>query len=555
MGRARTIGVTSSLLGAGLLLADCQGLPGITSLPSGSTGSGSSSALAAGGGALPTVTPIPADAGEHGYPFDAVPTTPLYPGAPTIDLAADGYVQKEFLLSGTDDVYGRSGAWASNGDWQVPVAEANVLYTTRFLVRYPTNPAKFKWTVVVEWLNDSTGADVDPVWAEDASELLADGYAYVGVTAQRAGMEDLKTWDPERYGSLGDQSDGQSYGIFTQAAEAIRADAATILGGLDPKDLIAAGDSQSAFRLTTYVNAFEPLTHAYDGFLLVGRSVTAAPLGSGLLSTSPAPASIRSNPGAPVLEVNTQGDVEEFGASLALQPATNELRIWEVAGASHIDDHEASYELETLAREEPSVPAPSCLLGTPIGGVSPLVNGLNQADNMPLYQAEQAALADLQRWVTSGVPAPAEQSPLSTTSVLGGAVQVVNTNQFGLASGGVELPQAQVPTEYSSPINVSTLDLEDLSPLTLFQDLTAELDFFTEGALPITDTAARNEGLCLLSGSFLPLPAAELAQLYPTHPDYVAKVTAAAEADEAEGFLTPTDAAQDIAAAQASSIP
>src|SRR5579871_1512675 len=35
-------------------------------------------------GPLPTVAPIPAHAGSHGYPYDAVPTRSSFPGAPTI---------------------------------------------------------------------------------------------------------------------------------------------------------------------------------------------------------------------------------------------------------------------------------------------------------------------------------------------------------------------------------------------------------------------------------------------------------------------------------------
>jgi len=74
-----------------------------------------------------------------------------------------------------------------------------------------------------------------------------------------------KTWDPQRYGALGDSNDGQSYDIFTQAAQAARADAANLLGGLRPATIIGAGDSQSAFRVVTYVNAIQPLSHAFDG--------------------------------------------------------------------------------------------------------------------------------------------------------------------------------------------------------------------------------------------------------------------------------------------------
>jgi Alpha/beta hydrolase domain len=103
-------------------------------------------------------------------------------------------------------------------------------------------------------------------WSGSAlyNALLSQGYAYVGVTAQTAGINDLKAWDPKRYGALGDSNDGQSYDILTQAAQAVRADSATLLGGLTPKRLIATGDSQSAFRIDTYVNAIQPVTHAFS---------------------------------------------------------------------------------------------------------------------------------------------------------------------------------------------------------------------------------------------------------------------------------------------------
>ena len=115
---------------------------------------------------LPTIAEIPPGSGIHGYPYDAVPTTPSFAGAPTINLASYGYVEQEFTMSGTTNIYRESGIWGPDGKWNVSVAQSGVPYTTRLLVRYPTNPAKFNGTVVVEWLNDTTGGDQDPVWSE-----------------------------------------------------------------------------------------------------------------------------------------------------------------------------------------------------------------------------------------------------------------------------------------------------------------------------------------------------------------------------------------------------
>ncbi len=497
---------------------------------------------------LPKLTEIPAGSGTHGYPYNAVPQTPTVPGAPFYNLSALGYVENEFLMSGGATEYGESGPWGSNGDWGVSVSQRNVPYATNLIVRYPTNPAKFNGTVVIEWLNVVTGGDQDPVWAEIANEALSDGYAYIGVTPQNAGMNDLKTWDPVRYGSLGDSSDLQSYDIFTQAAEAARDDSATLLGGLTVRHVIAAGDSESAFRLDTYENAIQPDTHAFDAFMTVGRAVDAAPLGNGLIAVSPFGAHIRTDSSVPTIQFYTQGDVVELDAAAARQPDNAHLRTWELAGASHIDAHEAAYEIETINRDSPSVPVPACVFGTPIEGTGTALDGVNQTNNMPLFEVEDAELADLQNWLVNGVPAPHESVPLSATSLFG-LYYIPNTNKYGIAGGGIQMPEAQVPTEDYSTINVSSGTLSELNPIALVSELESALTTLSTGG--ITNSTVRSLGLCLLSGYFTNLGNSTLQSLYPTLSDYVSRYTAAANAEVAAGFLTPADAAAAIASAQA----
>jgi hypothetical protein len=503
---------------------------------------------ASGAAALPALTEIPAGSGTHGFAYDAVPQTPTVPGAPFINLSEVGYAEREFTMSGSDTIYKQSGSWASNGKWSVSASKTNVPYATRLLVRYPTNPAKFNGTVVFEWLNDTTGGDQDPVWAQLYNELISKGYAYVGVTAQRPGMKDLATWDPARYGTLGDSNDGQSYEIFTQAANAVKANSATLLGGLTPKELIGTGDSQSAFRIDTYVNAIQPLTHAFNGFLGVGRAVTAAPIGEGLVSTSPFPALIRTDNTAPFIQLNTQGDIEELDAAAARQPDNSDLRTWEVTGAAHIDAHEASYETETLALENPTLQAPSCALGTPIEGTGTPLDGHNQPDNMPLFEVEDAALAGLQNWVTKGT-APAKGTQISTIPVLFGAYYLVNKNRYGVGEGGIRMPEAQVPAEDYSALNFANANEESLNPLSLTSELEGAFESLETGS--ISNEAVRDEGLCLLSGYFTDLSHPTLKSLYPTTASYASKFTTAANTEVSAGFMTPEDAAAAIANANA----
>lgn len=502
----------------------------------------------------PTLTENPPGIGLHGHPYDAVPTVAIIPQAPVLDLAALGYVEREFQMSGGATVYQQRGIWSSNGAWSVSVAQSNVPYTTRILVRYPTDPAKFNGTVVFEWLNDTTGGDQDPLWSQIYQQALRDGYAYVAVTAQAAGMEDLAVWDPARYGALGASNDGQSYDIFTQAAQAVRANAATLLGGLVPRRLIGGGDSQSAFRIVTYVNAIQPVTHAFDGFIAVGRAAVGAPLGNGLIATSPVPALIRTDNRSPFIQLNTEGDIVELGAGLSRQADNNYLRTWELPGAAHIDAHEASYELATLARDQPTVPVPMCQFGTPITGTGTPLDGINQVNNMPLFEVEDAALVALHNWLALGVQPP--HSPRISTIPFLFVFDIVLRDQFGNALGGIRLPDIQAPTEFYSPINFSIQNPNNLSidPASLISLVQSTLNtLFVTGS--IDDANLRSSGLCLLSGFFTPLPDATLSRLYSNHASYVAKFTAAANAAVSAGFLTPADRDAAVAAAQAADIP
>jgi hypothetical protein len=501
--------------------------------------------------ALPTVTEIPPTSGEHGYPYDAVPPPSGIPGAPklnSVTLAEAGYTEQEFKMAGTTNVYRENGIWGSNGDWGISVSQSNVPYTTRLLVRYPS-AAKFNGTVVFEWTNVTTGGDQDPVWSEMGEEAVRQGYAWVGVTAQKAGMEDLVRWDPTRYAGLGDSNDGQSYSIFTQAAEAVKADSATLLGGLTPKKLIGTGDSQSAFRVDTYVNAFQPVTDAFNGFIAIGRAVTAAPLGNGLIATSPFPADIRTNNTAPFIQLNTQGDIVELDAAAARQADNTDERTWELPGASHIDAHEAAYELETIARENPTVPVPQCIFGTPIEDTGTVLDGVNQTNNMPLFYVEEGALMDMQKWLVNGTPAPKEPSQISTTPVFFGLYDLVNSNKYGVGNGGIRMPDTEVPTEDYSVLNFAKTSEEGLNSIALFEELKGALEAAETGS--ISNNELRTAGLCLLSGYFTDLSSSTLKSLYPTTAGYATKIKKQVESEESAGFMSPDGAAEAIANAEA----
>ena len=171
-------------------------------------------------------------------------------------------------------------------------------------------------TVVVEWLNVSGGVDAAAAWLTDHVQMIRSGMVYIGVSAQATGIVGatgtlgaangqaggIKGADPARYGSLEHPGDSYSYSIFEQAGAAIRRDAALVLGGLKPTRLLALGESQSATRLVTYIDALQPQSEGvYNGYFVYSRFASSAALSQAPQAAinPPGVVLIRTGPGTP----------------------------------------------------------------------------------------------------------------------------------------------------------------------------------------------------------------------------------------------------------------
>jgi len=108
--------------------------------------------------------------------------------AVSADLRRVGYVQHELLAAGTATSYKVAGALTGDGRWTF-APDASAPYRTRVLVRAPAKARAFSGTVIVEWLNVSGGVDANPEWASTQEEITRAGDAWVGVSAQRIGVE------------------------------------------------------------------------------------------------------------------------------------------------------------------------------------------------------------------------------------------------------------------------------------------------------------------------------------------------------------------------------
>jgi hypothetical protein len=434
------------------------------------------------------------------------------PGVPFVqttsfDLATVGYVGEEYFISGTATAYTSAGEFGLDGRWAVTPA-STAPYKTRIVVYRPSDARRFNGTVVVEWLNVSGGVDAGPDWTQGHVELIRDGFAWVGVSAQYVGVEGgralvgvislpLKIF--ARYSSLSHPGDSFSYDMYTQAGAAVRSPSGPRpLGDLEPKRVIAIGESQSAFRMVTYANAIHPLVHVYDGYFIHSRGSLGANLSEDPQPTIPVPgtAAIRSDLGVPVLTFETETDLTFLRYSDARQPDSKQFRLWEIAGTAHYD----TYGLANGGTDVGTSPAINDLLVTtsPIPGI---INCNSPINAGPQHFVANAAVAALDRWVRRGKPPKAARR----LRVSAGPPVAIEHDADGVGRGGIRTPQVDVPVAA----------------------------FTGEQAGSI---------LCRLFGTTTPFDAAKLKRLYPTHRAFVAKYDRAIRKAQRRGFLLPADA-------------
>jgi hypothetical protein len=430
----------------------------------------------------PTLAAVPSPLVKGPIPSDGTPGDVAHDYiffATTHDLATQGYIEQEFFIEGTANRYttpaGATGAIVDSGH----------PYRTRVVVRRPLNDKDFNGTVLVEWTNVTNGFDAENVWFFGWEHMLRAGYAWVGVSAQRVGVDRLKSWSPGRYGPLDVTQGGTitddslSYDIMSQAGQALRNPRGVdMLGKLKAKRFVAIGESQSAGRLATYINSVMPLGNVWDGVFLLSTFGTA----------------IRTDLPVPVFKVLFEWDIQT-GEAAVRQPDTPKFHRWEVAGTAHVDHHlrlsREPLELRDLAVSSEAVLAPQC--GVPTIG-----------SRVPNHYVVDAAIEALNKWIKNGRE-PAT-SPLFQIASFGpGLSAKIARDSNGMALGGIRLSQMEVPTA----INVG----DNTGP-----------------------------SACSRWGYHVPFDIPTLESLYPKHAGYVRDVVRVTKENHREGFILAPDA-------------
>lgn len=433
-------------------------------------------------------------------------TAPM--AAAGIDLAAAGYTEREFYAEGKANRYrGVLPGTVTTGQ----IIDGNWPYRTRVLVRAP-KAEKFNGFLVVEWANVTAGQDVDFAFAESYKYLLREGYAVAVVSAQRVGVDRLKTWSPERYGTLSvsaDITDPQgggkiddcgfpiscpgdalSWDIMTQVSKALKDNTGDVppLPGLAVKHVMALGESQSAQRLTWYYNAIQPLYKFFDGFVFLDYA-----------------SQLRSDLTTPAISVTTE-------ATAGRSPVTTTsqyTRAWAVPGASHASLYAVKYVDDVLIRDKsfPGANGPmsfTTLLGQQTCKLSPLFSTVDTGLVL------NAALESTRQWITTG------KTAAPTLTIRRNASGAVERDADGKAQGGVRLAQFTAPTAFLSPNG--------------------------------------DQVGCVLSGHHRDYTKDELKTLYGSHEAYVSQVRSAMKDVVEKGYVLPQDAQAVIQAAENSDV-
>jgi len=335
----------------------------------------------------------------------------------------------------------------------------------------PNDSAKFNGNVIVEWINVTGGFDFSASRIMMRRELSRSGAAYVGVSAQEVGVQGgptlmntklfLKKLKAERYQELHILGDQYSFDIYSQVGHLLKSKyGSEILGGLKSKKIISIGESQSAMYLTTYVNAIDPISQVFDGYLIHSRfgfgvPLEGVPVAEFVSSNIPVP--MASKLRVPTFIFVTETDVigasgGEFpihGYVIARQKKMKNLCVWELAGAAHHDSylHKVSAvdkcggNYEELAKAY----APTAHMF-----MAKLEKPFNNGPQH--HYVIEAAIVALQRWVADGIKPPSADA----IKLIGNGTEsnpyLPDVDENGITIGGVRSPWMDVPVSIISGV-------------------------------------------------------------------------------------------------------
>jgi len=403
---------------------------------------------------LMTTPPVPSVVGPVMTPGTMYPN-PAVSIVPTAVKVEDfPYVTEEFFVSGT-----------ANG----------APYTTRVIIRRPKDATAFSGTVIGEAMH-AGGRSLIFEWSRVS--ILTRHHVFAEIVHSPAQIQMLKTFNPERYASLGIAM-GQSNEIIAQFGRLMKSEAMSgrigPLAGYNVRRVTLMGTSASSATVRNYLGVHADLRMPDGGPIFDGYLLTST------LGNTPLPVV-----DVPMIQMPTQTEVTMYAeqGNGYRRPDSDEkgnrFRLYEVAGMPHNN-----------SRDNPGFLNDPCTLPVtdfPAGAFTAL--GLN-------YLVE---------WIANG-KVPPHAPPIEVDKDTTGDGSLLALDQYGNAKGGVRNVFVDVPIA-------------------------------TNGVLGKGRTPAQDR-LCQLGGTKVPLPDATLTGLYKNNADYQNRINARLTQLIKEGWFLP----------------
>jgi hypothetical protein len=334
------------------------------------------------------VPPVPTVSGPVAGPGQMYPNPPVSVVPTAVKVEDFPYVTEEFFVSGT-----------ANG----------APYTTRIIVRRPSNQAAFSGTAVSEALH-AGGRSLIFEWSRQS--ILTRNHLFVEIVHSAANINLLKTFNAERYASL-NIAMGQTNEVIAQVGRLIKSKTGPF-APFDVRRVTLMGTSASSGTVRTYLAAHPTLRMPdekpiFDGFLLTSTN-----------GNTPLP-----SVDVPMIQMPTQTEVvtwAEQGIAYRRPDSDepgNRFRLYEVAGMPHNN-----------SRDSPGFLNDPCTL---------------PVTDFPAGAFTALALNHLVEWIATG-KTPPRAPVIAVDQDTKGDGSHLALDEYGNAKGGIRNVWVDVPT-------------------------------------------------------------------------------------------------------------
>ena len=404
---------------------------------------------------LPTVTNVPITAESYPWLHYKYTQRPL-------ELDEHGFVEEEYILSGTANVYD----WSADPNDPLVVRYSDTPFATRILVRRPADAAQFSGTVIVETMNPARRFDMAIMHGFLNEHTLDHGHAWIGVSMPNV-LASLEQYDESRYSSLtfanpappdavcaGGRGGG---GTPTRNPNegGLRLDALAQLGRWIKSNVPGNpfGDTAQLVFLVghtggdvaTYVSSvarqgrLENGDPIYDGFLAHSGSNAGALMNCGTSLAQDDPRRIPGRgTGVPMVVMKTQNDLPYAGRPDSDAP-DDTFRVYDIPGSAHADKWLFRY-LPTPDEQRKAIDLNT---RSTVTDQWPFEANCDVPDivfhDFPQNYIVSGAVANLERYAKDGTPLP--KAP--RVEIENGEVKL---DEHGNAIGGIRSVWLDVPT-------------------------------------------------------------------------------------------------------------